>query len=147
MAKLKLEKVSLSDIKEYKNNPRNNDKAIKPVVNSIRKFGYVSPIIVDEEGIILAGHTRIKALKDMGESEAEVIRLLDLTEEQKKSYRIADNRTHEFSTWDGNLLEAEMREIKADDWESFGFKEKEIRTLKPDMMCKCPRCGQTFVKV
>ena len=147
MAKLKLEKMLLKDIKEYENNPRNNDKALKPVINSIKKFGYVSPIIIDEEGVILAGHTRIKALREMGETEAEIIRLYGLTEEEKRSYRIADNRTHEFSRWDGDLLEAEMRTINDDDWAQFGFKDKEIRKLQPDMMCTCPRCGQTFVKV
>lgn len=147
MAELKLEKVRISEILEYENNPRNNDKAIEPVMNSIRKFGYVSPIIVDEEGVILAGHTRIKALREMGVEEVEVIRLKGLTDQEKKSYRIADNRTAEFSSWDGNLLEVEMREISADDWQKFGFKDAEVRRFKPNNFCTCPKCGQTFVKV
>lgn len=147
MAELKMEEVRISEILEYGNNPRNNDKAIEPVMNSIRKFGYVSPIIIDEENMILAGHTRIKALREMGIEEVDVIRLRGLSPEERKSYRIADNRTGEFSSWDGDLLEAEMREIKADDWQKFGFKETEIRKIKSNDLCKCPRCGQTFVKV
>lgn len=147
MVEMKLRKVRIDEIREYENNPRNNDKAIEPVMNSIKKFGYVSPIIVDEDGVILAGHTRIQALKRMGAEEAEVIVISGLTEEERKSYRIADNRTREFARWDGNLLEIEMREINADDWQQFGFKENEVKKFKPDNMCKCPKCGQTFVKV
>lgn len=147
MAEMKLRKVRIDEIREYENNPRNNEKAIEPVVNSIKKFGYVSPIIVDEDGVILAGHTRIQALRRMGAEEVEVIVISGLTEEERKSYRIADNRTREFSRWDGDLLQVEMREINADDWEKFGFKETEVRRFKPDDLCKCPKCGQTFVKV
>ena len=147
MAEMKLRKVRIDEIREYENNPRNNDKAIEPVMNSIKKFGYVSPIIVDEDGVILAGHTRIQALRRMGAEEAEVIVISGLTEEERKSYRIADNRTREFARWDGNLLEIEMREINADDWQQFGFKENEVKKFKPDNMCKCPKCGQMFVKV
>ena len=66
MVELKLEEINISDIHEYENNPRNNDKAIQPVINSIKKFGYVAPIIVDEEHVILAGHTRYKALQALG---------------------------------------------------------------------------------
>lgn len=146
MAKLKIEKMKIADIKEYTNNPRNNKKAIQPVIKSIEKFGYVNPIIVDEDNIILAGHTRIKALQDIGFLEVEIIRLTGLTEEQKKSYRIADNRTQDFAKWDGNLLEAEMREITADDWTDFGFREKDLGKLKPNE-CTCPKCGRTFLKV
>ena len=147
MAEMKLRKVRIDEIREYENNPRNNDKAIEPVMNSIKKFGYVSPIIVDEDGVILAGHTRIQALRRMGAEETEVIVISGLTDEERRSYRIADNRTREFSRWDGNLLQVEMREINADDWAQFGFKDTEVRRLKPDDMCRCPKCGQTFVKV
>lgn len=147
MAEIRLKKVGINDIREYENNPRNNDKAVQPVINSIKKFGYVSPIIVDEDGVILAGHTRIQALRSMGAEEVEVIVISGLTEEERKSYRIADNRTREFAGWDGNLLQVEMREINADDWEQFGFKENEVKKFKPDNMCKCPKCGQAFVKV
>ena len=77
----------------------------------------------------------------------EAIRLYGLTDAEKRSYRIADNRTRDFSGWDGDLLKVEMREINAEDWDAFGFKENEIRKIKPDTLCKCPKCGQTFVKV
>lgn len=146
MAKIKLEMKRVDDIKEYENNPRRNDKAVKAVTKSVQKFGYVNPIIVDEEGVILAGHTRIKALKQTGAEEVEVITVTHLTDQEKKSFRIADNRTHDFSEFDGDLLEAEMREIKAEDWEDFGFRNRDLRKLQPGEMCTCPKCGAQFVE-
>ena len=146
MAQIKIEKMQLDQIKEYENNPRKNDKAIKAVVKSVLKFGYVNPIIVDEEGVILAGHTRIKAMREIGAADAEVVRVTHLSDQEKKSFRIADNRTHDFSEFDGDLLEAEMREIKAEDWEDFGFKSKDLKILQPGEMCTCPKCGARFTE-
>ena len=146
MAQIKLEVMQLNQIPEYKNNPRRNDKAVNAVAKSVLKFGYVNPIIVDEEGVILAGHTRIKALREVGAADAEVIRVTHLSDQEKKSFRIADNRTHDFSEFDGDLLEAEMREIKAEDWEDFGFRNRDLRNLLPGEMCTCPKCGARFTE-
>ena len=79
--------MKLKDIRPYPNNPRKNDTAVEAVAESIRQCGYVAPIIVDENGVILAGHTRYKALKALGRSEAEAVVKEGLTEEQKKKYR------------------------------------------------------------
>lgn len=146
MAKIKLETIKTKEIREYDYNPRRNDKAVAAVTNSVKKFGYINPIIINSENIILAGHTRLKALAEAGIEKVQVIRVTGMTDEEERSFRIADNRTHDFSTWDGDLLEAEMREIKADDWEKFGFKSKELEKLRPGELCTCPKCGAKFAE-
>lgn len=100
--------MKLKDIRPYPNNPRKNDTAVEAVAESIRQCGYVAPIIVDENGVILAGHTRYKALKALGRSEAEVVVKEGLTEEQKKKYRLLDNKTNELASWDFELLAQEL---------------------------------------
>lgn len=100
--------MKLKDIRPYPNNPRKNDTAVEAVAESIRQCGYVAPIIVDENGVILAGHTRYKALKALGRSEAEVVVKEGLTEEQKKKYRLLDNKTNELADWDLELLAHEL---------------------------------------
>lgn len=147
MAKIKTEKIKLEDIKVYENNPRRNDKAVNAVVESVKKFGFTNPIIVNNDNVILAGHTRYAALSQLGISEAECIKLSHLTEQEEKAFRIADNRTAEFSKWNADLLEAEMREITADDWALFGFKENQLNKILPPETCKCPKCGKEFYHV
>lgn len=98
----------LSDICPYKNNPRKNDPAVNAVVESIRQCGYIAPIIVDEDNVILAGHTRYKALKKLGRKSIEVIVREGLTEEQKRKYRLLDNKTGELAEWDSDLLAEEL---------------------------------------
>lgn len=105
---MKLIKKALADIHPYPKNPRKNDHAVEAVAESIRQCGYVAPIIVDEAGEILAGHTRYKALKELGETEAEVVVKEGLTEEQKKKYRLLDNKTGEIAGWDFSLQEEEL---------------------------------------
>ena len=103
-----LEAKNLTEIHPYPGNPRKNDNAVESVAESIRQCGYVAPIIVDENGVILAGHTRYKALQRLGRSEAEVIVKDGLTEEQKKKYRLLDNKTNELASWDFELLAQEL---------------------------------------
>ena len=110
----------LSDIIPYKNNPRKNDDAVDKVAESIRQCGYCAPIIVDENGVILAGHTRLKSLKKLGWTEAEVVVRAGLTDEQKKKYRLLDNKTGEAATWDFELLNLELEEIDFGGFD-FGF--------------------------
>ena len=86
-------------------------------------------------------------MKKAGTEEVEVIRLTHLTEQEEKAFRIADNRVADFSTWDGDLLEIEMKGINADDWEKFGFKENVLNKLTAPDMCTCPKCGASFIKV
>ena len=105
---MKMETTKLSEIKPYPNNPRKNDQAVEAVAESIRQCGYVAPIIVDEDGVILAGHTRYKALKRLGRVEAEVVVKTGLTDEQKRKYRLLDNKTNELADWDYDLLAEEL---------------------------------------
>ena len=110
--------MQLSDIHPYENNPRHNDDAVEAVKESIKQCEYIAPIIVDEKNIILAGHTRYKALKALGKTEAEVLRIGGVSEEQKKKYRILDNKTNERAMWDFNALALELADI---DFEGFDF--------------------------
>ena len=108
MAKGKLSAMRMEDIRPYPNNPRKNDGAVDAVAESIRQCGYVAPIIVDEDGVILAGHTRYKALQKLGYETADVLIKSGMTEEQKKKYRLLDNKTGELADWDYDLLEMEL---------------------------------------
>ena len=137
MDNLNLITKKLKDIKPYERNPRKNDKAVEAVKESIRQCEYISPIVVDENNVILAGHTRYKALQEMGVDEIEVCVKSGLTEEQKKKYRILDNKTAELADWDFDLL---MYELDGLDFEGFDFgfdfdfgdeKEKEIIEDEP----------------
>lgn len=113
-------KICLEDIKPHKNNPRKNDKAVDAVVESIKQCGYIAPIIVDEDNVILAGHTRYKALKRLGYTDTEVVIKRGLTEEQKRKYRLLDNKTSELAEWDFDMLADELDGLDFDgldlDW-------------------------------
>jgi len=101
----------LADIHPYEKNPRNNDGAVEAVAESILQCGYIAPIIIDEAGVILAGHTRYKALQKLGRTEAVCIVKEDLTEEQKKKYRLLDNKTNELADWDMEMLAGELADL------------------------------------
>lgn len=113
---------SLSEIRPYENNPRKNDAAVEYVANSIREFGWKVPIVIDKDGVIIAGHTRYKAAKKLGMKSAPCIMADDLTEDQVKAYRLADNKVGEFAEWDFSTLEAELADIEME-MEQFGFAE------------------------
>lgn len=105
---MKLIKVNLEKIKPYENNPRKNNQAVKDVAESIRQCEYIAPIIVDENMVILAGHTRYKALLSLGYVDADVVVKEGLTAEQKRKYRLLDNKTGELAEWDYDLLCEEL---------------------------------------
>lgn len=111
----------LADIVPYERNPRNNDKAVKYVANSIKRFGFKVPIVVDRSGVIVAGHTRYKAAEKLKLEEVPCIIADDLTEEQVKAFRLADNKVAEQAEWDFDLLNAEIEELTDWDFEEFGF--------------------------
>ena len=100
--------VAVNEIYPYKNNPRKNDQAVDAVIESIKQCGYIAPIIVDENNIILAGHTRYKALKRLNYKQIDVVIKAGLTEEQKRKYRLLDNKTNELAEWDFDLLTNEL---------------------------------------
>ena len=107
---MEIEEVNIAVIKPYWRNPRNNDKAIEGVAQSIRDYGFNSPIIVDKEYTIVAGHTRYKALQQLGYEVVPVV-VVDLPAQKVKEYRIADNKTAELGDWDYPKLILELKEI------------------------------------
>lgn len=119
--KTQIQYKNINDIKPYDRNPRKNDDAVKYVAESIRQFGFKVPIVIDRNGTIVAGHTRYKAAKKIGMSEVPCIIADDLTEEQIKAYRMADNKVSEFAEWDIDLLGEELGEITDIDMTDFGF--------------------------
>lgn len=115
--------IKTSDLQEYANNPRDNDGAVEAVAESIRRFGFKVPIIVDRDGVIVAGHTRKKAAELLGLASVPCVVAGDLTPEQIKAFRLADNKTGELAEWDFAALEKELAELTAFDvdMKDFGF--------------------------
>lgn len=112
--------LNISELKPYENNPRFNDKAVDAVAASIKEFGFKVPIVIDKDNVIIAGHTRLKAAQKLGMTEVPVIIADDLTEEQVKAFRIADNKVAELAEWDFEKLEMELKELNID-MNQFGF--------------------------
>jgi ParB-like chromosome segregation protein Spo0J len=128
---MKVELRKLSDIKPYPGNPRHNDDAVDAVAASIREFGFRQPIVVDSEGVIIVGHTRYKAALKLGLETVPVHVAADLTPEQIKAYRIADNQTATLATWNYDLLQVELNELKEAnyDLDLLGFDQNELAKL------------------
>lgn len=157
---MEVKDVKLSEIRPYENNPRFNDDAVEAVANSIQEFGFKQPIVVDSDGVIIVGHTRYKAAQELGLETVPVLVADDLTEDQVKAYRLADNKVGELATWDLGALDIELEEIELD-MEAFGFdldpmqepsqeikntsEELDIEEFEEDNFDhKCPRCGMAF---
>ena len=148
----KLITMQLSELVPYKNNPRKNKSAVKTVAESIRQTGYNNPIIVDENKVILAGHTRRESLIRQGAKEAQVLQVFGLSESAKRKFRLLDNKSGEFASWDFVSLTQELADLDfqglALDWGiDFGMdddtepKEKKKKE-KPEYIC--PECGFHF---
>lgn len=165
MIDIKIEEVNLDDLKVYGNNPRINDNAIKYVTNSIKKFGFLVPIVIDKNNVIVCGHTRYLASKELNLKNVPCIRAESLTDKQVKAFRIADNKIHEKSSWDNDLLKEELTELQdfGFDLEDLGFldfeidcildkkvdidslfEEQESEKVKKDKKIVCPECGHEF---
>jgi DNA modification methylase len=128
---MKIEMKPLADIRPYENNPRLNDQAVDAVAESIARFGFRQPIVVDEAGVIICGHTRFKAATKMALAEVPVHVATDLTPEQIRAYRIADNRTAELSEWNMELLPLELADLQDAglDWSLLGFDDRELQKM------------------
>lgn len=123
---MEIVEVSIDKIKPYENNPRNNDKAVNAVANSIKEFGWQQPIVVDEKGVIIAGHTRFKAAHKLGIKKIPVVYAIGLSEKQVDAFRLADNKTAELADWDFDKLEKEIDKLTDIDMEQFGFDMSEF---------------------
>lgn len=117
---MKIKDLKLEELTPYENNPRDNEAAVSVVAASIKEFGFKVPIVADKDGVIVTGHTRLKAAQELGLETVPVIFADDLTPEQIKAFRLADNKTAEFASWDLDKLAAEMAGLEID-MEAFGF--------------------------
>ena len=115
----------VSELIPYVNNPRNNDDAVDAVASSIKNFGFKVPIVVDSNNEIINGHTRLKAAKKLGLETVPVIVADDLTPEQIKAFRLADNKVGEIATWDENALAVEIENLDFD-MSEFGFEIEDL---------------------
>lgn len=113
---------ALNEITPYENNPRNNTPAVDAVAASIEEFGFKVPIVIDKDGVIVAGHTRYIAAQKLGLETVPCIMADDLSDEQVKAFRLADNKVSELAMWDNDKLIQELGEIDMD-MSAFGFDE------------------------
>lgn len=123
--KVKIIEKKVEELIPYVNNPRNNEAAVDFVAASIKEFGFKNPIIIDKDGVIVAGHTRHAAAKKLGLESVPCIMADDLTDQQIKAFRLADNKTAELATWDLEKLELELESIDDFEMTDFGFEELE----------------------
>ena len=132
---MKVELWDIDDVIPYQKNPRLNDDAVEAVAKSIQAFGFRQPVVVDSEGIIIVGHTRWKAARKLGLQKIPVHVATDLTPDQVKAYRLADNQTNTLSEWDYALLPAELQDLRASNFDLslLGFDPSELaELLDPD---------------
>lgn len=122
---------SVRDLIPYENNPRNNDEAVEYVAASIREFGFKVPIVIDSDGVIVAGHTRLKAALKLGLDEVPCIVADDLTPDQVAAFRLADNKVSEQATWAEDKLVEELKKLGEFDMTKFGF-DAELTEKDPE---------------
>ena len=128
---MQIENRTLSNIKPYKNNPRRSVKTIAKIVTSIKEFGFKQPLVLDKEGVIIVGHSRYLAAKELGLETVPCVIAKELTPHQIRAYRIADNRIAQDGEWDTDLLAIELSEINNSDFDftKTGFTQAELESL------------------
>ena len=149
-----------NELTPYDKNARKNDDTVPYLVNSIKRFGFRVPLVIDAKGVVVCGHTRLKAALNIGMTKVPCVVADDLTKAEIKAFRLADNKIQEISGWDFEALDFELEELKIDfdgDMIDFGFgdtnkldpddffndageKEKKKKTIS----VTCPDCGKTF---
>lgn len=126
------EYISIDELKPYEKNARtHSEEQIETICNSIREFGFRNPVIIDENNMILAGHGRVMAAKQMGLEKVPFVRWDDMTETQKRGFILADNKTADLSGWDFEILQEELQDIDLD-MTDFGFEIDEIEETDND---------------
>ena len=134
----------IEEIKPYEKNPRKNDGAVDAVASSIKEFGFKVPVVIDKDNVIVCGHTRYKAAQKLGLQVVPCVVADDLTGEQIKAYRLADNKVSELAEWDIDLLGEELDGIFDIDMSDFGFdlsEEEDAQTEREDLSDKV---GETY---
>lgn len=143
----------------YENNPRDNDEAVPIIANSIERFGFKVPVMIDRNNVIICGHTRVKAALNLGLETVPCIVEDEMSEADIRAFRLVENKTHELSFWDSGLLHKEMSALDIE-WEDFGFDvydESESPNIdsffaevgsnpegKGPKMIQCPHCKEWF---
>lgn len=164
--------ISPEELVFYENNPRDNDEAVPIIANSIERFGFKVPVMIDSNKVIICGHTRVKAALNLGLETVPCIIEDEMSEEDIRAFRIVENKTHELSFWDSSLLRQEMDALDEIEWEDFGFDEVQglsdeemqqffadtgsakttspkptdsvmVDSSEPEMV-QCPHCGEWF---
>lgn len=147
--------IAVDKLVPYENNPRNNTEAIQYVANSIKEFGFKVPLVIDSDNVVICGHTRLLAAKQLGLKDVPCVVADDLTDEQIKAFRLADNKVGEIATWDLDKLQLELDFLDCN-MEEFGFisamEEPDITDFLEDNESKpkepktvvCPECGHAF---
>lgn len=151
----------VEELTPYQNNARINDQTVPYLKNSIKRFGFKNPIIIDKDGVIIAGHTRLKAALELGYTKLPCVCADDLTPAEVKAFRLVDNKVAELSGWDFKILDEEMKGLEDDGFGNladFGFgdgtdinpddffkdadgdREKKPKTIT----VTCPHCGEEF---
>ena len=153
---MNIKEIAIDNLREYENKPRNNDNAVDAVAESIREFGFKVPAVVDRNNVIVCGHTRVKAAQKLGMETVPCIIADDLTPEQIKAFRLADNKTGELAGWDFAKLEEELSALDGFDMSAFGFVQNEDVDIdsffedagekkeKEPNRIQCPHCGEWF---
>ena len=152
---MEIKNVKISDIVPYTNNPRRNEHAVEYVKNSIKEFGFRIPMVLDKNSVIVCGHTRFMAAQELGMTEVPCTYAEDLTDEQIKAFRLADNKTAEIAGWDFEMLGEELEGLDMD-MSQFGF-DLDLSTdslddifadapekPKEPKKVQCPHCGEWF---
>lgn len=152
--------IKLTEIKAYESNPRDNRQAVDMLCTSIKKFGFLVPVVLDKNNVIVCGHTRLMAAQKMKLKTIPCVYADDLSEEAIREYRLVDNKVHEFSSWDWDKLQEELTkfeyinvvndfDFEIDD-KAIGFGEEEQQQEKPKkekgekLVCTCPKCHKEF---
>lgn len=146
---MNIEVLPIDELLQYENNPRNNAGAVDYVAESIKDFGFKVPLVIDKNNVIVCGHTRYLAAEKLGIKELPCIVADDLTDEQINAFRLADNKVHEYSEWDFDLLQSELSAITEFDMSKFLFSQTEPKKQKEKKSCNdrtiiCPKCGGEF---
>ena len=153
---MRIVELPLDEIHPYENNPRRNESAVDVLAKAIEKLGYRNYILVDKDYTVISGHTRLEALKKLGWSKAFVVVADDMSPEQVKAHRLADNKIAELSGWDFSMLEIELGGITEFDMAEFGFDDAPIE-ISDDLYAPtdgdkeakkkeivCPFCGKAI---